>query len=78
MLGDRVRPRCVKLAAINDAKADMRFADVDVARLLVRAPLGERLFGVFLNFSSRKIHAFAHPAGGLRIGLLRAERVDAH
>jgi hypothetical protein len=63
---------------MNDADADMRFADIDVARLLVRAPLGERLFEVLLNFSRRKVGPFAHPAGGLRIGLLRAKRVEAH
>jgi hypothetical protein len=29
MLSDRVRRRCVKLAAIDDADADMRFADIE-------------------------------------------------
>jgi len=63
---------------MDDTDADMRSADIDVTRLLVRAFLGQRLFEVILNFSGRKIGAFAHSAGRLRIGLLRAERVDAH
>jgi len=55
----------------------MGFADVDVARLLVDALLGDGLLGVFGDFRRRKICAFAHLARGLRIGLLRAERGDA-
>ena len=46
MLSDRVRRRCVKLAAIDDTDANMRFADIDVARLLVRTLFGQRLFEV--------------------------------
>jgi hypothetical protein len=35
---------------MDDTDADMRSADIDVARLLVRAFLGQRLFEVILNF----------------------------
>ncbi len=63
----------------NDADAiSLLIADyIDVARLLVRAFLGQCLLDVLLDLGRRQIGAFAHPAGRLWIGLLRAERADA-
>ena len=74
VLGDRVRRRCVKLAAMHDANANVRLADVDVAHLLVGPLLGNRLLDVGLQFVERNVCPRAHLARGLRVSLLRAER----
>jgi hypothetical protein len=73
VLGDRDRRRRGQLAAMDDADADVRLADVDVARLLVDQVLGDRLRRVRLDLRSRDLGAGTHLARRLRIALLRGQ-----
>src|SRR5262249_36248976 len=57
----------------------MRFADVDVARLLIDPLFGDRLLPILLDFPRGEFSPRTHLAGGLRMGFLLLLRVgDAH
>src|SRR5262249_20587596 len=62
VFGNRVRGRRVQLPAVDNADADVRFADVDVPNLLVDQLLRDRFLGVSLELGDLDISARAHVA----------------